>query len=98
MSSWWAHNAENLPEGISADDKEEIQYYTGCMPLYLKGLLDFTGRRYQDIKADYLKNKIFSSSRHYMRLFIERKLLSISNGESEKKMYVCPSDRGLCEC
>ena len=57
------------------------------MPLYLKGLLDFPGRRYQDIKGEYMVNKVFCDSRQQIRLSISRKLRAFAS-EEPKKMYV----------
>lgn len=73
MNCWWNHHSDSLPV-LTVEDKQEIEYMTGKLPLLLKELLRFKGRMYDEIKGDLLSNGILQTIRHGAKGFTERKL------------------------
>ena len=54
MKHWWIHHKEKLPIfGSDDSDKARVQDLTGCIPLLLRPLLDFTGKPFHNIEKEF---------------------------------------------
>lgn len=90
MYFWWLHNSDNLPHGLSGDDKAKIEYFTGRMPHLLRGLLKFPGRHYSEIKKEYTSSEMYLQFRSAVKRRISVQLHEYAEEDDETKlqMYV----------
>ena len=73
MASWWElWDAEKqLPAFKEADDRSQIEYMTGRVPLLLSPLFAFRGQNFEDIAESYWKHDIVRRPQEDMQRFAE---------------------------
>lgn len=52
MECWWLHHRASLPT-FDEEDKARVEDLTGCIPLFLRPLLKFSGKRFCDVELLY---------------------------------------------
>ena len=94
MEFWWQLNMEDLPIGISAADREKIQYYTGRLPSLLRGLLTLSGRVFSETELNFWESDKLKTFRMEIQGKIEEKICALSGDEIATRTYVL---RELCD-
>lgn len=93
MAFWWRHYSEQIPSFQSEDDRREVEYSTGRLPLYLRALFKFTGSRYEDIKEKLMAEGMLRSVRENATQFAEKKLEEMNSNSQTRKAYVGSPNR-----
>lgn len=92
MDCWWNHYSDKLPSDISADDRTNIEFITGRLPYFLKGLLKFPGQQYQVIKKGFLTNEVLSSFRLSIYRSVYKRLRTFSKEANKLELCVLVND------
>lgn len=63
---------------MSSDDKEEVEYLTGRIPMFMEVLTKFRGSRYKSIKTKFTDDATFTHMRTEVIRFTRKKLELLS--------------------
>lgn len=76
---------------MSSNDKDEVEYLTGRIPLLMEVLTKFSGSRYKLIKMTFPEDTTFANIRMEVIRFTRKKLelLSSSSQNLSLLVYVC---------
>lgn len=82
---------------MSSDDKEEVEFLTGRIPLLMEVLTKYRGSRYKSIKAKFTDDATFTHIRTEVIRFTRKKLelLSPSSQNISLLTYVYNDKQGI---
>ena len=81
MTKWWDRNQTHLP-ALDHDTRTWVEDITGCIPIYLRALLEFKGEKFD--KENFLRCPELAGVVTNITLFYRKLLISASPGIKEE--------------
>ena len=73
MKEWWRHHQGKVPNFEDEDDRMMVQDLTGCIPLLLRPLLQWSNQDFRDIEQNFRNHQDISAVQQNIQGFADSK-------------------------